>query len=89
MLDIDVFRLLMKSVRAGCNRLQQYGKQTLVSDMQGSTGPVQAHGAYLVESHLHSKALIVYVGDSRSIHIQQDEAVMVCDDAAPLAVNLI
>ena len=54
-----------------------------------STWQVQAQGACLVQSHLHGKALIVYVGHSRSIHIQQDKATMVCDDAAPLVVNLV
>ena len=56
-------------------------------------GPAQggqdAQGACLVQGHLHGKAFIVYVGDSRSIHIQQDKTAMVCDDAAPLTVNLV
>ena len=63
-----------------------------MSDIQAvncSTWPVQAQGACLIQAHLHGKALIVNVGDSRSVHIQEDKTTMVCDDAAPLPVNLV
>ena len=46
-------------------------------------------GCHLIESHLHSKAFVVLIGHSWTIHIQQDKIAMICDDASPLVVNLL
>ena len=48
-----------------------------------------AEGACLIQGHLHGEAIVVYVGDCRAIHIEQDKAAMVSDDAAPLVVDLL
>ena len=44
---------------------------------------------YLIERHLHGKALIVFIGHCGPIHIQQDKGAVVCDDTPPLLVDLL
>lgn len=73
----------------GCNRMASQDEWLTMKAANCNSWPLQAQGACLVQGHLHGKALIVYVGDRRSIHIQQDETIMVCDDAASLAVDLV
>ncbi len=46
-------------------------------------------GCHLIESHLHGKAVIVLIGHSWTIHVQQDKIAMICDDASSLVVNLL
>ena len=63
--------------------------ETFVSNFGQAKFPTGEQRACLIQGHLHGEALIVYIGDCRAIHIEQNKGAVVSDDAAPLAVNLL
>lgn len=77
------------SVKMGtCNELGV--RQDNMANLGAGYAPYRrCRRACLVQGHLHGEALIVYVGDCWAIHIEQDKAAVVSDDAAPLVVNLL